>query len=48
MKYMTKDEIKTFASIYFKGFEQDIHKVSYFEYNGKIEYLVNDHYLLVK
>ena len=48
MKYMSKKEIKAFAIAYFKGFEQDIHTVSYFEYNGKIEYLVNDHYILVK
>ena len=47
MKYMKKEEIKVFSNLYFKGFEQDIHKVSYFVYDGKTEYLVNDHYLLV-
>ena len=45
---MTKEEIKVFASKYFKGFDQDIHYVSYFICNNKVEYLVNNHYILVK
>ena len=45
---MTKEEIKVFANKYFKGFEQDIHSVSYFIYNNKVEYLVNNHYILLK
>ena len=46
MKHLNKKEIKVFASKYFKGFEKDIHSVSYFIYNNKIEYLVNGHYIL--
>ena len=47
MKYMSKEEIQKFANKYFKGFEKDIYKVSYFIYRNKTEYLVNDYYLLV-
>lgn len=47
MKYMNKEEIREFAKKYFKGFDDDISKVSYFTYNNKTEYLINDHYLLV-
>ena len=45
MKYMSKHEINEFANKYFKGFAIDIYKVSYFTYNSKTEYLINDHYL---
>ena len=48
MKQLTKKEIKVFANKYFKGFEKDIHSVSYFIYNNKIEYLVNEHYILIE
>ena len=48
MKYMNKKEIEVFANKYFKGFEKDIRSVSYFVYDNKIEYLVNEHYLIVK
>lgn len=47
MKYMSKEEMREFADKYFKGFANNIFKISYFEYNNKTEYLINDHYLLV-
>lgn len=48
MKCMNKKEIEVFANKHFKGFKKDIHSVSYFIYDHRIEYLVNGHYLLVK
>ena len=47
MKYMNKEEMEIFGNKYFKGFENDICKVSYFKFNNETEYLINDHYLLV-
>lgn len=47
MKYMNKNEIREFANKYFKGFTDNIFKVSYFEYSNKTEYLINDHYLFI-
>lgn len=46
MKHMNKSEIEVFANKYFKGFEKDIHSVSYFIYDNKIEYLINGHYIM--
>lgn len=47
MKILNNKEMKLFTEKYFKEFDYDIKKVSYFEYNGKIEYLINDHYIFV-
>lgn len=47
MKKLSRDEIIKFANKYFPMYKGDIKSVSYFEYNGIIEYLVNDHYLFL-
>ena len=47
MKKLSKDEIIEFTNKYFPMYKGDIKSVSYFEYNGITEYLVNDHYLFL-
>lgn len=41
MKNMNRIEIKEFTEKYFPEYIGDIHRVSYFDYNGIREYLVN-------
>lgn len=47
MKKLSKDEIIKFTDKYFPMYKGDIISVSYFEYNGINEYLVNSHYLFL-
>lgn len=41
MKNMNRVEILEFTKKYFSEYIGDIHKVSYFDYNGIREYLIN-------
>lgn len=41
MKYMNRIEMEEFTEKYFPEYIGDIHKVSYFDYNGIREYLIN-------
>ena len=47
MKKLSKDEIIEFTNKYFPMYKGNIESVSYFEYNGINEYLVNSHYLFL-
>ena len=46
MKNMNRVELKRFAKKYFPQYNNDIRKVSYIIYKNRIEYLINDFYLL--
>lgn len=48
MKQLNKIELESFRKKYFKVYGNDIKKVTYFIYDNKIEYLVNDHYIYTK
>lgn len=47
MKYLNSIEIIKFTKKYFPAYMGDIGSVSYFDYNGKREYLINNHYILI-
>ena len=47
MKYLNRFEIIKFTKKYFPAYMGDIRSVSYFDYNGKLEYLINNHYIFV-
>lgn len=47
MKKLSKDEVIDFTNKYFPIYKGDIKSVSYFEYDGITEYLVNSHYLFL-
>lgn len=47
MKYLNRIEIKEFTKKYFPAYIRDIRSVSYFDYNSKREYFINNHYLFV-
>lgn len=48
MKHLNRTELKIFVENNFKIFGNDIKKVSYIEYEDRIEYLINEHYLYQK
>lgn len=47
MKYLNRIEILEFTKKYFPAYIGDIRSVSYFDYNDKREYLINNHYIFV-
>ena len=47
MKKLSRDEIIKFTNKNFPMYKGDIISVSYLEYNGITEYLVNEHYLFL-
>ena len=47
MKYLNRIEILEFTKKYFPAYLGDIRTVSYFDYNNKREYLINNHYIFV-
>ena len=47
MKYLNRIEILEFNKKYFPAYIGDIKTVSYFDYNNKREYLINNHYIFV-
>lgn len=47
MKYLNRIEIIKFTKKYFPNYLEDIRSVSYFDYNNKREYLINNHYIFV-
>ena len=47
MKYLNRIEILEFTKKYFPAYVGDIRSVSYFDYNNKREYLINNHYIFV-
>lgn len=47
MKYLNRIEIMEFIKRYFPAYIGDIRSVSYFDYNGKREFLINNHYIFV-
>ena len=47
MKYLKRIEIMEFIKRYFPAYIGDIRSVSYFDYNGKREFLINNHYIFV-
>ena len=42
MKYLNRIEIMEFIKRYFPAYIGDIRSVSYFDYNGKREFLINN------
>lgn len=48
MKNMNRLEIEAFTNKYFPQYKKDIRRVSYIKYEDRIEYLINEHYLLVE
>ena len=47
MKYLNMIEILEFTKKNFPAYMGDIRSVSYFDYNNKREYLINNHYIFV-
>ena len=47
MKHLNRIELLEFTKKYFPEYIGDIRSVSYFDYNGKREYLINNHYIFV-
>lgn len=47
MKYLNGNEILEFTKKYFPAYIGDVRSVSYFDYNGKREFLINNHYIFV-
>lgn len=47
MKYLNRMEIMEFTKKYFPAYIGDTKSVSYFDYNGKREFLINNHYIFV-
>lgn len=48
MKQLKGRELKKFITKYFKEYNKDIKKVTYFSYKNVTEYLINDHYLYIR
>ena len=47
MKYLNTIEIIEFTKKYFPKCIGNVRSVSYFDYNNKREYLINNHYIFV-
>ena len=47
MKNLNRIEIIEFTKKYFPNYLGDIRSVSYFDYNNKREYLINNHFIFV-
>lgn len=47
VKFLNRIEILKFTKKYFPTYAGDIRSVSYFDYNNKREYLINNHYIFV-